>query len=66
MSESGVIPPPGERLVCVCGEPIKPCPLPLLPPTRWMCAGYVHRATYTHGCRTRDGVAEPAEAPVPP
>lgn len=60
MSESGVVPPPEERLVCACGQPIKPCPVPLDPTARWLCAGYVHRTTSAHGCRTRDGVAEPA------
>lgn len=60
MSESGVIPPPEKRLVCACGQPIKPCPVPLDPTARWLCAGYVHRTTSAHGCRTRDGVAEPA------
>ena len=62
-----------DRLVCVCGEPIKPCPVPLEPSARWMCAGYIHmptqahpQAAYTHQCRGRDGVAEPREATVPP
>jgi hypothetical protein len=53
---------PETTLVCACGEAVKPCPRPLDPPDRRMCRGYVHAATFVHGCPGRYGLAEPGLA----
>ena len=64
MTEAGVIP---HHDVCACGEPIKRCPDTLGDTFRAFCLGWVHVATALHTCRSRPGgLAEPAEATVPP
>lgn len=66
MTADGVIAHHGETWLCVCGQPIKRCPLPINGDPR-MCRGYVHEENGLHGCRTRwNGLAEPRDAAVPP
>lgn len=62
MTAVGVI--PHHDQVCVCGQPIKPCPITLGPALRTICRGYIHTGTLTHACKGRENsLAEPREAP---
>lgn len=66
MTADGVMPPPEDQLVCACGKAIQPCPATLGPLFVTFCRGYVHKATLEHNCRSREGLAEPRGASVPP
>lgn len=66
MTAGGIIPHHPGHQVCVCGEPIKPCPV-MLGPGSDLCRGYVHVTTLQHAHPGgQEGLAEPQEASVPP